>query len=73
MDRARWEGIGGRKFIAWVTITLIYLLCIIWGYAIKDWGYLNMLTPHYFVLTGVYLGVNVWQKKIQNGQTNGSS
>ena len=64
-----WEKLGGRKFVVWVFTSLVWLLCIVWSFKIKEWNYLIVLTPHYFLLTGVYLGVNVWQKKIQNGKT----
>ena len=62
-----WEKLGGRKFVAWVSTFIMWIVCIVWSYKIKNWSFLTTFTYNFFVLTGVYLGVNVWQKKVTNG------
>jgi len=69
----RWyERLGGRKFTALlIGAILVEWVVVIWSYVIRDWTFAKFYT--YPVLIGIfaYLGVNVWQKKVQNGGING--
>ena len=68
----RFDNFGGRKFIGacvWTTFWGITLIkAIFWGLPPEGWTFLTAsLTPITAGVWSIYIGANVYQKKILNG------
>ena len=64
-----WKKLGGRKFVGWGFVGIIWALSVILAFANADkkevWMFTMAFTPEFLVLTGYYINQNIKLK--QNG------
>lgn len=62
-----WQKLGGRKFVGWGFVTLIWAFSVVMSFVKDTWTFILALTPQIVMLTGYYIDKNIKQKTIQNG------